>query len=830
MNACASDLKTTAAKVTGLPGLMVSIGMLSAAILAYQFALMQLLSIVQWYHFAYLVISVALLGFGAAGTALSLWRSQLIKHIDMLLPALMISCGIAMATVTGISQSELFRFDSYLLFTGFSHLGKLLLAYLLFFLPFFPGALAIGLCFDHYVSVIGKIYFANLLGSGIGALLVIFLFWYFSPAQLPAGIALLAIAAGSLLITGKKQPLIAGNGPSGPGNAIKFFRTSRKFILSILAMAGVVISAMKLFSPPQLQLSQFKDISKTLLLPDAEVTLEKSSPFGFLQAVQSPVLRYAPGLSLTAPKTEKINTAVFHNGDWLGAITGHKKKGQHILRYSTFHLPYIVSKAESVFFPGSATGMDVSHAYSNGAISITAAEPNRVLTGWLQHELARENDSLFTRANVVVHNKDSRSFLQTDTGRYDLIVLPPVGSFGGAAGLNALREQFLLTKESLSMMWQRLKDDGVLAATAWMDFPARHPLKLLASFAEVLEKLNVQNPANHIAAVRSWNTISFVVKKKPLTETDIRRIRDFCEELQFDPALLPGISEEERSRYHLLQDSSFLPLLDRLLTTERKELYASYDFNIKPATDNKPYFSQFIRLKSLPRLAAYFGNRTMPFFELGYLLVIFTLLQITVVSVMLIVMPLFRLGGMGITKFPVLLYFTGIGIGFMFVEIVFIQHFILYFGQPVYAASAVITFMLVFSGIGSLYSSYFVQKRKKILLLFAAIIVLILLYSMTLTSVLRATAQESMLIKLLVVFLLMAPLSFCLGIPFPAGLKYLSHAGAAQIPWAWGINGCASVISTALATVIAVEAGFKTVLWIAALAYCLPLIVYRRWK
>jgi hypothetical protein len=830
LNAYVSDPKTTAAKVTGLTGLMVSIGVLSAAIIAYQFALMQLLSIVQWYHFAYLVISVALLGFGAAGTVLSLWRSQLKKHIDVLLPALMISCGIAMATVTGVSQTDLFRFDSYLLFTGFSQIGKLLLAYLLFFIPFFLGALAIGLCFDHHVSVIGKIYFANLLGSGIGALLVIFLIWHFFPVQLPAVIALLSVAAGCLLIFCLPIKSSPESSLHNRNTNRKTFFISTKFILSVFAMAGIISSTMKIYFPPPLRLSQFKDFSKTLLLPDAEVTLEKSSPFGFLQAVKSPVLRYAPGLSLTTPQTEKTNTAVFQNGDWLGAVSGSKKDDDHILRYSTFHLPYLISNAEAVFIPGSGTGMEVSHAFRSGAVRITAAEPNRVLTRWLQHELARENDSLFTRAPVMIHNKDPRSFLQSDTGRYNLIVLPPVGSFGGAAGLNALREQFLLTKESLILMWQRLHDEGVLAATAWMDYPARQPLKLLASFAEVLEKLNVPHPANHIAAVRSWNTISFAVKKKPLTETDIQKIRNFCEELQFDPALLPGISEEERTRYHFLQDSSFLPHLDRLLTTERKELYATYDFNIRPATDNKPYFSQFIRLKSLPRLAAYFGNRSIPFFELGYLLVIFTFLQIAVVSVILIVLPLVRMGGMGYNKFAVLLYFTGIGIGFMFVEIVFIQHFILYFGQPVFAAAAVITSMLVFSGIGSFYSVYFVQKRKKILLILTAIMALLLLYSMLLNPVLRATAHENMLIKAAVVFLIMAPVSFCMGIPFPAGLKYLSQAGAEQIPWAWGINGCASVISTALATVIAVESGFKMVLWIAALAYSFPLIVYSRWK
>src|SRR4029453_352291 len=131
--------------------LLLSLGILSASIIAFQLALMQVLSIAQWYHFAYMVISVALLGFGAGGTVLALFRQQLLKHICFLLPVLMISSGIAMALVTDISQLSSIRFDSYLLFANYSHIGRLLLSYLLFFVPFFLGALAIGLIFDHYV-------------------------------------------------------------------------------------------------------------------------------------------------------------------------------------------------------------------------------------------------------------------------------------------------------------------------------------------------------------------------------------------------------------------------------------------------------------------------------------------------------------------------------------------------------------------------------------------------------------------------------------------------------------------------------------------------------
>jgi hypothetical protein len=806
--------------------LLLSIGFLSAAIIAFQFALMQVLSIVQWYHFAYLVISVALLGFGAAGTVLAIFRQRLLKHINLLLPVLMISCGITMAWAMDISQCPFIRFDSYLLFANYSHIGRLLLTYLLFFIPFFLGALAIGLIFDNYVAAIGKIYFANLLGSGVGGLLVLALIWLFFPNQLPALISILAVIAGTIMIPANyyKQKRKDTDISSIPNS--KF--TKSKIWLSTFAIVAFAICAWKIIVPPQLLLSQFKDLSKTLLLPDAAIKMEKTSPYGLVQTVTSPVLRYAPGLSLTAQQTVDVKSAVFINGDWLGVVTGSDTS--HILNYTSFALPYSMSQRNDVLVLRAGTAMEVAHAFSNKAKKIVAVESNAILLSILTNELAHDNDSLFYNAAIKIRKLEPRTFLQIDTSHYDLISLPVVGSFGGSAGLYALHEQFLLTKEAFIEMWSRLKDGGSISITAWMDYPARQPLKLLATLVEVLEELKIQQPKNHIAAIRSWNTISFVMTKSALTEKEISGIRNFCKRMQFDPALLPGLLPEERTTIHQLQDSSFFINMDKLFSAERKDLYASYDFNIIPATDNRPYFAQFIRWKSLPHLAEYFGNRSIPFFEIGYLLVVITLVQIAIISVVLILLPLFKLRWKGKNKFRVLLYFSGIGLGYMFVEMVFIQRFILYFGQPVYAASAVITSLLIFSGLGSYMSGYFVAKRKVMLMIFTAIVVLLFIYSFTLTPVLQQTVHGRLPLKLLIVFLLIAPLAFCMGIPFPAGLLQVSQTNARIIPWAWGLNGCVSVISTALATIIAVEAGFTMVMLLAALAYCLPLLVWSRWK
>ena len=786
--------------------LPISIAFLSAAIIAFQLALIQILSISQWYHFAYMVISIALLGFGAAGSILSIFQKYLTSRSDLLLPLLMTATGITMSLVTDVSQLPLVRFDSYLLFAENSHIGKLLLTYMLFFTPFFLGALSIGLVFVKNVDIIRKIYFANLLGSGAGGLVALLLISWFFPNQLPALIAILAVLAGLFIIPRNRQLLHIG-----------------------FALVAVAVIAWKWTRPLEIKLSEYKDLSKTLLLPDSRIKMEKTSPHGVVQFVSSPALRYAPGMSLTAQKTAQVKMGAFVNGEWFGVVTDWKATDTTmILDYTTTALPYRIAIRNKVLVLQSGTGIDVAHALSNNAENVVAVEANPVIISALQNQFASETDSLFHHPDVSVHNLEPRTFLLMDTTHFDLIVLPMVGTFGGSSGLQALREQFILTKEAFQEMWLRLTPAGGISITSWMDYPIRNPLKILATMMEVLKECGIQNPTDHIAAVRSWGTITFVMTKGSLADNEIEKIRSFCEEMMFDPAILPQLSPDERNIYNQLPDGLFFDYVDKITSSNKEEFYKDYDFNIKPTSDNRPYFSQYIKWSNLPRLGEIFGNRTLPFLEIGYLLAIVTLVQISIASFVLILFPLFKIGWKGKGKTGIILYFGGIGLGYMFVEMVFIQRFVLYFGNPVYAASAVITSLLIFSGLGSYYSNYFTPYKERRLSIFIFIILILFAYSFVLTTVLQQTVHVNLFVKMFNVFLITAPLAFCMGIPFPAGLSQISKMNALLVPWAWGINGCVSVISTALATVVAVEMGFNWVLVFAAMAYCLPLFVQIR--
>ena len=780
-----------------------ALGVVSASIIAFELVLMQVLSIVQWYHFASMIISVALLGFGASGTVLTFFSTWLVKRFDLAFPVLLMATGIAMPAALWCSQLPFLRFDSYLLFAGQSHLWRLFLTYLIFFVPFFLGALAIGLCFVGLSRHIGKLYCANLFGSGAGAVILVALLWVLFPERLVSVLSFACILSGILVL---------------PGRLL--------YRMSIAAMA-CMIPAVFFLHPPGLHLSEFKDIRRALDLPGARIEIEKSSPCGLVQIVSSPAQRYAPGLSLMYRHEVSSSDAIFINGDWLGAVGTKETAG--VMSHTTGAVAYAMAKREKVLLLDAATGADMFLAIDTGSRHITAVEPNVLVMEVLKTSVESFAHPGQEHSGLILLNTNSRAFLAADTAQYDLVVVPGVGSFGGSSGLFALKEQYLLTLEAFSSVWERLGPQGVMSITCWMDYPSRNPLRILATLVEVLENKGVDTPGEYIAAVRGWATMTFVMKRSPISEIERGRIRDFCSQMLFDPAMLPDISAEERARYNHLSDDALFALLDEIVSPERDRLYEAYDFAVYPATDNRPYFSQFLRLQGITNLASLFGTARVPFFELGYVLVLLTLVQVGCAAFVLIVAPLFGMGWQGKDKAGVLLYFSSIALGYMFVEIVLIQQFMLYFESPVYSASVVICVMLICSGIGSYVSTIGNVLEKFLPGVIGAIILGILMVCLVLPLVLHAAASMPWALKWTASFIIIVPLCVVMGVAFPVGITLVRRKDAGSVPWAWGINGCFSVISAVLATIIAVETGFAGVMLCAAGAYGLALLAYVVW-
>ncbi len=790
--------------------LYASIGLLSVALIAYQIVLMYLFSITQWYHFAYMVIAIALLGFGTSGTVLAFLRTWFIDRSSELIPLFMFLSGITMIIAIPVSQTKFFQFDSQLILFDQEQILPLSLTYLLFFIPFFLGAMAIGLAFIKNPGDIGRLYFANLLGSGAGGGIAVVLLWILFPQHLSAFSALLPLVSGFLILPRHKRKELSGIG-----------------IVSLIVLAVLVRQGGRL---PQFTMSQYKDMSKSLNLPDAKIVISKTSPDGLVQVVHSPAMRFAPGLSLTYQSEVPKQIALFNNGDRYGGIIRWSKSDtSHILDHTTFALPYVLQHHKRVLILHAGTGIEVAQAITRGALSVTGVEPHHTVVSLVKNEYSEMTDSLFHDQRVSIMTMDPRSFLLRDTSTYELILFPMIDAFGGTMGLKAVKEQYGLTKESVTQMWKKLSPDGIISFSSWMDFPIRNPLKVLATLTEVLEEQGIRELTNHIAAVRSWGTITFIAKRSPFTEQDIENIRLFCTAMLFDPAILPAIDLVERTRYNTIQETDFFTLLDGILSDrstspkdpldrvfDRNDIYERYGFDVRPTTDDRPYFSQFLQWKTLPYLRQIYGDRSLPFLEIGYLIVFVTFVQVFFLSLILIILPLFKIGWKSSGKTWTALFFGMLGLGYMFVEIVLINQFTLYFGHPIYAAAAVISLMLISSGFGSYFSRQWSITNVTLRNITGAIVFMIIVYAFVLMPILIFTISLPFGMKIVLSLLLIAPPACVMGIPFPLGLRLLSQRHEDQIPWAWGVNGCLSVIATVLSLIASVELGFFVTMILSA--------------
>ena len=786
-----------------LPGNQIKLSLLlvSAAGVSYQLILMQFFSYIQWHHFASIIISVALLGFGTAGTLLTIFENKLIAAFEKLFPRLLFATAICMSMVLPLVHLDDIRFDSFLIFSAQGQWIKLLISYLLLFVPFFLAACAIGLTFVKFPLRIGKLYFFDLTGAGLGGMAILWAMWWLEPWKLHLVVALLPLLAGLISLRGKWS-----------------------FYDVFLVVFAAVTIAVQLYSKPVIHGSQFKDLSRTLLLPEATKEFTATSPHGVIEVVSSPSLRFAPGISLNYVGEVPVYPMVFQNGDWMGPLVPRSSDPASPFTYTGEALAFELAKKKQLLILDGSTGEYSAMALFYNYQKISALESNREILKLLSDTYLQVTDSLILEPRLHSIPIEARTFLMADTQTYDLILFPRLGSFGGMGGIEAMQENYLLTKDAFIQAIEHLSEGGIGAVTCWMDTPMRVPLRLIATVTAAMSESGIVRVPAHLIILKSWGTLTVLFSNTPFSSEVMAQTEQFCQSRQFDAILLGNSIMDPSTELHQREGSPLITAIKHLVLDQSKRFFEEYDFAIEPTSDNRPFFFQFIKLNRLDKLRKELGASQYMFLELGYAVIWIAFLLILVVSLIFIFLPLFKLGFRGSYRKYVLLYFAGIGIGFLFTEIVLIQQFILFLGQPIFAAAGVITILLISSGLGSWYSSRIEVNSMRIRHTAALISTIIIIYAMILTPILQASVGFALPIRAAYVILLIAPLGFLMGMMFPMGIKWLAAKKVPHmVPWAWGINGYFSVISALLASILAVEIGFVSILVLAGLAYALPL-------
>lgn len=791
----------------------ISIFLISAATLGLELILVRALSIGHWHHFSYLVISTALLGFGGGGTFVTIFTKYLTKHFFKVLwffafcPALLIPIVFTLCQKVPLDELQLI-WDRRQLFYLFAY-------YLLFFMPFFCAGVFTALSFTVYSDQSCRLYFFNMTGSGVGVAVIVWLMYDNSPEKLllvVSGIGFL-----SALVLAK--------------------RVSMRLVTGTLIFGGICIW---IFSSPgplelKIKISENKSLVYYNCLPESETLATCYSPLGRLDFVKAPTIRHFPGLSIKYQGKLPEQMLVISDADGISAINHFKQLSDlNCYGHTTSALAHHLVKGPDVCVIGAGGGSDVCQALTLGARKVTAVEMNSDVVELVRNEFKDFSSKLYERDNVEIVIAEGRSFLQQTDTRFDIINISLLDSMSASAtGVYALNESHLYTIEAIKQALSKLAERGILSITRSLKTPPRDNLKMFATITEALKDYGISEPAKHVIMIRSWSTATILAGKTAFTKPQLEKVREFSRQRAFDLVYLPGLKRQEANIFHILEDAHYYQSCQRILSGEREKFFSDYAYNIRPATDDRPYFFDFFKWKSLPYMIFEMPGRWLPFSEWGYLVLAATLVQALCASIVFILLPLWIAKSVKTAnsrKLPTLIYFGFIGFAYMFLEMGFIQKMTLLIGHPVLGVAVTLLGFLFFSGCGALCADG-ISKRLGHRLIWAVVLMIIVIgvgEVLLMKYSFEWLVGFSRTVRIMLGLSIVAIPAFFMGMPFPTALKQVGARSKLLVPWAWGINGFASVTGAVLGTFLAITIGFTSLIFLALGCYLLAAIIARR--
>jgi hypothetical protein len=808
-------MPTRAAPSTGR--LMWLIFWVSAAVLGFEIVLMRLLLVASWHHFAFLVISIALLGFGASGTALTLARPLVMRHGGGVLYALTLATAVSMPVCAGIAQYVPIeaRFVPALLW---QQVGWWVLYWIVLGVPFLLGAAAIGAALMIASQRIPLIYSGNLMGSAAGAITAPLAMLIAPPEWLPALMTVPAFL-GAAAFVGR-------------------YRLGGRLVW-LLGMA--VVAAYVYVDRPAIRLDPYKYGAYVQRLVDqgaAEQVAREVGPRGDVRAYESEVLHDLPFLSTgQAPPELSVITI---DGHWAGSVLRvGTAEGASVVDRTLMSFPYeLAPEHPRVALLGEIGGSNVWLARRHEAGRIDVVQPYVAVRDLMLGPLADEGGAVMARpaANLVL--AEPRHHIERTSERYDLIQLVKLeASAAGSGGVGGMGQEYTITVEGAQSMIERLAEGGMVFVCRGIQTPPRDNIKLLATFIEALRRLDIANPQRHIVIVRDYLAVCTIVKRSPFSAVEIERIRAECQRRQLTPVWFEGIEADELNHpdalpappdgvgdwYHYAAIQLFSPEGGRFID--------DWAFDIRPPTDDRPFFFDFCRVRSIGALRAAFGDLWLTRAEIAFLFVLIAMALIAVIGAALTVAPLLflRAARRSRGRSATVVYFAAIGLGYLLLEMTFLSRLTLWIGDPVVTAAVTIAGFLVLSGLGSLTAQRIGRRGGGILAaVIAALIVLVVVQLLALPPAVSVVGLLPQWGRCLAALAAVAPLGYVMGFPMPMGLARVDRGAPALVPWAWGVNGFASVLAAPLAMALGMTWGFSFAAVGALVLYALAGLTFAR--
>ena len=793
-----------AARPDGGRGYHVEIFLVSFAALLLEISYTRVVSFKLFYYYTYLVIGLALLGIGTGSVLTSISgrvrraRTESIMMWASLLGAVSVVVGylvIARLPIASLAIWDYGKADS------FENLAKLVLLCVALFASFVWVGVMISTLFARKTEGIGKLYFADLAGAGVACAIVVFLISAIGPPRIIALAGTVLAAVGLLVAVRNRSKLVPVGGVLAAGLAV------------CVVASGV--------------------------LPDVRQDDDKHDVSDAVHSEWSPIFR------VDAIDVGPQGLLLNHDGmlgsvikRWDGDIASLGDEiynFDHDIRSLPFDL--LGTPPEKVMIIGAAGGHEILASLYFDAENIDAIELNPLTYDLVTDRFADFGGHVAEQPGVNYVNGDGRSFLARSDGSYELIWYPAPDSYSATnaatAGAFVLSESYLYTSETIEESLDHLTDDGIVAAQfGEINFEAKpnRTTRYVATAREALENLGIDDPSQHVlvATTQAGDTTSLatiLVKRSPFTQAEVDSFVDQLVEV--DGSTLRYAPGQP-------QDNSVTKVLT-LPAGEQTAYLDAYPYQVDSISDNGPFFWHFTRFNDVMQNFGDPINRFDPEDSIGERVILLLLVLATALAAVFLLLPFVTMRKVWRAlprKGTSAVYFTALGLGFMFFEITLIQRLILFLGYPTYSLTVTLASLLIFTGVGALLSARFkgrIDQATKVLGPF--VVALGVAYLVLLPMLTESLLTTALAVRVIVAFLVLAPLGVFLGLFMPLGLGTvagLTDHSEEYVAWGWAVNGFASVIGSVLTTIIAMIVGFNVVLVLSIATYLVALLALRR--
>jgi hypothetical protein len=763
------------------PLLYIAVALTTLATLLLELSLTRIFSVVFYYHFAFLAISIALFGLGVGGVfsyVVGAWKGNLFKKLGILSAT---NCALVVFAVVVVLANR----------TGLDGL-QLAFVYLACALPFFCSGIIVSLVISETIERVNRVYFFDLLGAAGGCLLLVPMLESFGGPNTTLSVAVLFAAAAAIWFN-------LGQERFGRVASVGLALLLTLFVILNYRAGWIDVRWAKGQQLAKEQFFKWNSFSRIGLRPESEGGIE----------------------------------AIFIDADAETGIANYdfdhlKPKDRSDLLHQGESLPYNVRPGAKTLIIGPGGGWDVARALASGSKDVTGVEINPIIAKTIMREkFADLSQRLYFRPEVHIFVHEGRSFIRGSADKYQVLQATLVDTWAStAAGAFALSENNLYTTDAFEEYLNHLTDDGILTITRWGFDPPRESLRLISLGIAALEKIGQHDYAQHFIVaradedrIRGWGARDTVlISRTAFTPSDLARARQSMADANLHAVYLPGENIPNQ-------------FTDLLRSADPAKYERDYGYDITPVTDNRPFFFYTVQPRDLIAFLTSASHKSADFVINSAVPLLFELLVVSIAAVaVMLFLPPVLLG----TRLPreksvqiFLLYFLLIGAGYILVEVALIQKFVLFLGHPTYALWVVIFSLLLSSGIGSYFSRKIVgEADSRLVMVLAGVAAVVTILAATVGPVLTSLVGLPEELKILLSVVMIAPAGFLMGMPFPIALARLEAWYKPALRWAWSLNAASSVLGSVGSLVCAIYLGLMQTLLVGGLAYLLALVVF----